>query len=177
MRDEKISRAPQVVGAVERILFSPVAGQLPWSIERIQAVAGAGLQGDRYFARVGTWSDHRIQTGKDLTLIEAEVLEEIGLAGPEARRNIVTRGVRLTDLVGSRFRIGEVECYGDRVCEPCSHLARLTGVSIEALVHRGGLRADILSDGQIRAADLLTRDASTETSRPRFGSRLTRRGR
>jgi MOSC domain-containing protein YiiM len=146
----------KVIGAVEKIFFSPAAGQLPWSIERVRAVAGAGLIGDRYFAGVGTWSQYPVQTGRDLTLIEAEVLEEVGLTGAQARRNIVTCGVRLNDLVGHRFHLGEVECYGDRLCEPCTHLAHLTGLSIEALVHRGGLRADILTDGEIGVSDLLT---------------------
>jgi hypothetical protein len=146
----------KVIGAVEKIFFSPAAGQLPWQIERVRAVAGAGLIGDRYFAGVGTWSEYPVQTGRDLTLIEAEVLEAVAITGAQARRNIVTCGVRLNQLVGQRFRLGAVECYGDRLCEPCSHLARLTGIKVETLVHRGGLRADILTDGEIRVGDLIT---------------------
>lgn len=154
----------KVIGAVEKIFFSPVAGQLPWAIERVRAVAGAGLIGDRYFAGVGTWSEYPVQTGRDLTLIESEVLEAVALTGAQARRNIVTCGVHLNDLVGQHFRVGEVECYGDRLCEPCRHLARLTGVNVEALLHRGGLRADILTDGEIRVGDLITSETVIDPS-------------
>jgi hypothetical protein len=150
-------------GRVEEILVSPVAGQLPWSVERARAIAGVGLEGDRYFAGAGTWSDYPVQTGIDLTLIEAEVLDAVGLAGAEARRNLVTRGIRLNELVGRRFRIGEIACYGDRLCEPCSHLARLTSVSIDALLHRGGLRANILSDGEIIVGDRIALDPAEVT--------------
>jgi MOSC domain-containing protein YiiM len=143
-------------GSVEAILVSPVAAQLPWSVESARAIAGVGLEGDRYFAGVGTWSNYPVQSGKDLTLIEAEVLEAVGLTGADARRNIVTRGIRLNELVERRFRLGQIECYGDRLCEPCNHLGQLTGLSIETLVHRGGLRADILTDGEIHVGDSVT---------------------
>jgi MOSC domain-containing protein YiiM len=120
-----------------------------------RALAGRGLVGDRYYSRSGTWSDYPDQTGMHLTLIEAEVLKAVGLSGAEARRNVVTRGIRLNELVGDRFRIGAVVCAGIRLCEPCTHLSQLTGIPVEALVHRGGLRADILSDGEIAVGDLV----------------------
>jgi MOSC domain-containing protein YiiM len=127
------------------------------SLERAHALAGRGLDGDRYAARRGTFTPaNDTARGYDLTLIEAEVLDDLSLPGGgtldylSARRNIVTRGVNLNALVGRRFRIGDVECLGQRLCEPCSHLERLTGKGVlRALIHRGGLRADILSDGQI----------------------------
>lgn len=120
--------------------------------------AGRGIEGDRYFAGRGTFSNPHAR-GNDLTLIEAEVLD--ALAGPlsslapeEARRNIVTRSIDLNALVGRRFLVGEVECVGQRLCEPCAHLQRLTAPGIlRALVHRGGLRADALSDGVVRVGD------------------------
>jgi MOSC domain len=144
-------------GWVEDILIAPHAAEVPFSVKRARAIAGIGLEGDRYFAGVGTWSDYPVDGGKELTLIEAEVLSAVGLSGAQARRNIVTRGVRLNALVGHRFRIGSIECYGDRLCEPCTHLEQLTAVTVSALVRRGGLRADILTDGEIRVGDLLTR--------------------
>jgi hypothetical protein len=143
-------------GRVEEILVSPYAAELPYAVERARAIEGIGLEGDRYFAGVGTWSNYPVQTGKDLTLIEAEVLEAVGLSGTEARRNVVTRGIALNELVGRHFRIGEVECYGDRLCEPCTHLERLTGISVDVLAHRGGLRVDILSDGELTVGDSIT---------------------
>jgi hypothetical protein len=142
-----------VSGWVEGIFIASHATELPFSVRGVRAIAGIGLEGDRYFAGVGTWSEYPIEGGKDLTLIEAEVLAAIYLSGAHARRNIVTRDVRLNELVGRRFRVGDVECYGDRLCEPCIHLEQLTGITVSALAHRGGLRADILNDGEIRVGD------------------------
>jgi hypothetical protein len=151
-------------GRVEEIVVSPHATELPYVVERARAIASVGLEGDRYFAGVGTWSDYPIQGGKDLTLIEAEVLEAVGLSGREARRNLVTRGIGLNGLVGRRFRVGEIECYGDRLCEPCTHLERLAGVSVAVLARRGGLRADILSDGWISVGDLVVMEPAGEAT-------------
>jgi MOSC domain-containing protein YiiM len=133
------------------------------SLERARALAGRGLDGDRYAAKAGTFTPASdIARGYDLTLIEAEVLDELSLPGGatldylDARRNIVTRGVDLNALVGRRFRIGDVECLGQRLCEPCSHLERLTASGVlRALIHRGGLRADILSDGQLQVGSAI----------------------
>jgi len=141
-------------GRVEAIYLSASARKLPRSVARVRAVHGKGLEGDRYFSRTGTWSDYPVETGRDLTLVEAEVLEEVGLAPAGARRNVLTRGVALEALIGKHFRVGEVECYGDRICEPCAHLERLTRAGVlKALRHRGGLRADITRSGEIAVGD------------------------
>lgn len=143
-------------GRVEAIYISAKAEKLPRSIARVRAVQGRGLEGDRYFDGTGTWSDYPVEEGRDLTLVEAEVLEEVGLAPADARRNVVTRGVSLEALIGKRFRVGEVECYGDRTCEPCAHLERLTRPGVlKALTHRGGLRADITRGGEIAVGDVV----------------------
>jgi MOSC domain-containing protein YiiM len=114
----------------------------------VTAIAGKGLPGDRHFHAGGA------AAGEALTLIEAEALEDVGLTGAESRRQVVVRGVRLNDLVGRRFRVGGVECLGVRLCEPCSHLQRLTRPGIiKDLVHRGGINADILVDGEITVGD------------------------
>ena len=142
-------------GVVEGIFVSATARVEPAPVEYVSAVAGRGLRGDRYFAAEGTFSGQG-GTGRDLTLIEAEALEalerelDIRLAPSAARRNVLTRGVALNDLVGRRFSIGDVECVGRRLCEPCSHLEQLTedGV-LRGLAGRGGLRADVLSGGVI----------------------------
>ncbi len=128
-----------------------------------EAQAGPeGLLGDRYFAGAGTFSNPDA-IGMALTLIEAEALEEEllpdgeRLRPEEARRNLVTRGISLNDLVGRRFQVGEIECLGRRLCEPCAHLQRLTRAGVlRSFVHRGGLRADILSAGVIRVGDTVT---------------------
>ena len=114
----------------------------------VNAVAGKGLEGDRHFFGPGA------AQGEALTLIEAEALAEVGLTGAESRRQLVVRGVRLNDLVGKRFLVGTVECLGTELCEPCLHLQQLTRPGIiKDLIHRGGLRADILSDGRISVGD------------------------
>ena len=120
-------------------------------VESVEAVAGKGLEGDRHFFAEGA------RRGGAITLIEAEVLEDVGLSGPQSRRQVVTRGVRLNDLIGKRFFVGEVECEGVELCEPCLHLQSLTRPGIiDDLVHRGGLNADILSSGTISVGDAVT---------------------
>jgi MOSC domain-containing protein YiiM len=124
-------------------------------VEQATAIAGRGLEGDRYFAGTGFfYRDGKL--GQDITLVEAEALEALAnetgivLSYTDARRNIVTRGIRLNDLVGKRFRIGDVECFGQRLCPPCAHLQELTEPGVlRGLVHRGGLRADIVGGGEI----------------------------
>ena len=146
------------VGVVEAIALSSEAEGPMTVASSAEAVAGRGLLGDRYERGAGTFSNPNGR-GYDLTLVEAEALEELAaggvdLAPAEARRNLIVRGVALDGLIGRRFRVGPVECFGQRRCEPCAHLERLTlpGV-LRGLVHRGGLRADVLSGGEIRPGD------------------------
>lgn len=153
-------------GAVEAIFTAPEAEAEMEKQDEVEAVAGSGLRGDRYFREIETgtfveWEpDEQRYDGYDLTLIERETVEaiehEVGitLAPGEHRRNIETRSVALNHLVGQRFRVGETVCQGERLCEPCSHLQRLSedGV-VSALTHRGGLRANIIESGEIRPGD------------------------
>jgi MOSC domain-containing protein YiiM len=132
--------------SVEAINIGPSEALLP--AESVTAVAGKGLQGDRHFC------EHGAKPGQALTLIEAEALEDVGLTGAPSRRQVVVRGVRLNELVGRRFWVGGIECAGVELCEPCLHLQQLTRPGIiKDLIHRGGLNADILTDGQIRVGD------------------------
>jgi MOSC domain-containing protein YiiM len=124
-----------------------------------RAVPGRGLEGDRYFKETGTYSNEP-GPAREVTLIEIEALDalkrdyEIQLEPGNARRNIVTRGVALNHLVGLEFRVGPVTLRGIRLCEPCSHLEDLTREKVRTgLVHRGGLRAQILTMGTIRVGD------------------------
>jgi MOSC domain-containing protein YiiM len=112
---------------------------------------GKGLEGDRHFHEEGA------PPGQALTLVEAEVVREVGLAPGETRRQLTVRGMKLNDLVGKRFRVGDVECFGVELCEPCSHLEEMTRPGmIKALVHRAGINADIVSGGTIRVGDSVT---------------------
>lgn len=133
---------------VEAIHVGPSSGGALHEVASAQAVAGQGLVGDRHFAPGGA------KPGQALTLVEAEVVEEVGLPPGGTRRQVTVRGVRLNDLVGKRFRVGEVECYGVQLCEPCRHLQELTRPGIvEELVHRAGINADVLGDGTIAVGD------------------------
>jgi MOSC domain-containing protein YiiM len=134
------------------------AGERLQALSQVRVIPGRGLAGDRYAEGIGTFSD---RPGKrDVTLIEAEVLEnyreETGkeLSAAESRRNLLTRGVRLNGLVGQEFQVGQVRMRGLRLSEPCTHLVRLTHwETLRGLVHRGGLIAEILSDGEIAVGD------------------------
>ena len=138
-----------MAGVVERIHVSPEKHELPKAVETVEVTA-EGVRGDRYFG------------ARNLTLIDAEALEGlledtgIELSAAESRRQVLTRGVRLNDLVGRRFSVGEVECVGEEWCEPCSHLQAMTQPGVlRGLVHRAGLRADIVSGGRIAVGDMV----------------------
>ena len=129
----------------------------------ILAIAGRGLEGDRYFNQKGTFSKNA-KGGREVTFIEVEALEAferdygIKLDPRESRRNIVTRGVALNHLVGLEFQAGSARLKGVRLCEPCAHLEKLTGAKVlPGLVHRGGLRAAIVMDGVIQVGDSIVR--------------------
>lgn len=147
-------------GTVARIHLTPESGADPEAVETVEAVAGAGLRGDRYFEDSGTFAD---RDGCALTLIEQEALDaverdhDISLAPGAHRRNITTDGVALNHLVGERFRVGDAVCVGTELCEPCSYLERQLGTQDvrEALVHRGGLRCRIVHGGTISVGDCI----------------------
>ena len=137
-------------GTVEGIHVSTEHERLPEPVQAVE-VTEDGMRGDRYFGE------------RNLTLIEAEAIESfvaetgIELTAAESRRQVLTRGIRLNDLVGRRFLVGEVECVGEEWCEPCSHLQGLTRPGVlPGMVHRAGLRADIVSGGRIAVGDPVT---------------------
>jgi MOSC domain-containing protein YiiM len=127
-----------------------------------------GVDGDRYQDGTGTFSTTPRRVGQDITLIEAEALDDLAANGvsisPEsARRNVVTRGIDLDGLIGKHFRIGDVRCFGQRRAEPCAHLERLTPGTLRGLVHRGGIRADILVPGTIAVGDVVREERDAES--------------
>ena len=146
-------------GTVDSIHIAPAASEPTVSVEQAHAVPGKGLEGDRYFKREGTYSD-RHGPDREITLIEIETIQALErdykyeLSPGDARRNIVTRNVPLNHLVGREFQVGEVTLRGIRLNEPCNHLAGLTDDKVkQGLVHRGGLRAQILTEGTIQPGD------------------------
>ena len=160
-----------VAGTIEGIHLATAMGGATEPRRSARALAGRGLEGDRYASGAGFYSAVPARPGaRQLTLIAGEALDDlfartgIRLEPGEQRRNLVTRGVDLNALVGVPFRIGEVSCLGVALCEPCARLVELTGKEVlEPLVHRGGLRAAILTDGTIRVGDEI---APSEPSSP-----------
>lgn len=150
-------------GEVLHIHVAPTAEATPTRVNSVRAEPGRGLEGDRYYAGTGTYSE-KGGPGREVTLIASEVIEaleaEFGvkLAPGQSRRNITTLGIDLNDFVDRELRVGEVVLRGVRLCEPCEHLEGLVGQAntMRALVHRGGLRCDIISGGTIRVGDQIT---------------------
>jgi MOSC domain-containing protein YiiM len=154
-----LERGGRLAGVVAGLFLSPASGEpMEWR-SSLTLVAGVGVEGDRYAAGLGRFSTPG-RLGQELTLIEAEALEEaaaehgVHLAPADTRRNVLTRGIDLNGLVGQRFTVGDVELVGRRLAEPCSHL-QVTAPpgTLRALVHRGGLRAEIVSGGRIAVGE------------------------
>ena len=162
-------------GEVVSIHVAGKAGTPMLSPETAEAVVGRGLEGDRYFDGSGYWSTHPGR-GREVTLIELESIEALAqeknvvIEPAAARRNIVTRGVPLNHLVGREFQVGGVRLLGCRLCEPCDYLQGLTtdGV-LKGLIHRGGLRAEILVGGTIRVGDPIVAVESGKQSKAEVG--------
>lgn len=147
-------------GRVDAIFVGAVAETPLDSVDSVRAVAGSGLEGDRYAVRAGTFSRSEA-AGREVTLIEWEAISAarsdygIEVSPGDPRRNVVTSGVALNHLVGHEFSVGEVRLRGVRLCEPCEHMEKISGLAgiRKALVHRGGLRAEIVEGGTIRVGD------------------------
>ena len=158
-------------GSVVSIHIAPAGGVPLAVVPEVRAVPGRGLEGDRYFLGRGYYSPRPSPGGRDVTLIETETLEAlehgivnadgerlgIKLTAADTRRNIATAGVPLNHLVGRTFWVGAVQLRGTRLCEPCQYLETLTGRPrlMSGLLHRGGLRAQILTEGLIRTGDVI----------------------
>jgi len=148
-------------GLLVAIFISPTAGEIPHEVRTARALAGKGLEGDRYAQGNGTFSKNAGQ--RDVTLIESEALELFAretdhrLEAASTRRNLLTRGIRLNDLVGQEFVVGRIPMRGLRLCEPCAHLARVTSAPVfPGLIRRGGLYAQILEDGELAVGDVIS---------------------
>lgn len=145
-------------GSVVSIHVAATEGGALTPLQAVHAVPGYGLEGDRYytFAKAGG-----IRPDQEITLVAEESVEEFNkeygtaIKPEESRRNIVTRGVPLNELVGRDFQVGEVTVRGHRLCEPCTDLVKYTGREeiLPGLVHRAGMRAQVLTEGVIRVGD------------------------
>ncbi len=149
-------------GAVVSIHVAADAEGPMTAVVSVRAIPGKGLEGDRYGRGAGTFSK-KPKPDREVTLIEQEAIEavardyEVPINPGDTRRNIVTRDVALNHLVGREFSVGPVRLRGLLLCEPCKHLAKLTTTELSnALVHRGGLRCQIVTDGVIRVGDAIS---------------------
>ena len=147
------------LGTVLSIQIAPNGTDSLRNLEQINAIECMGLEGDRYYNRTGTYSNKHDES-REATFIESEALEALAkdynveLKGTESRRNISTRGVALNHLVGKEFKVGEAVFRGIRLCEPCTHLEEVSGKPArKGLIHRGGLRAQIIKSGMIQVGD------------------------
>lgn len=145
-------------GRVEAVYLARGRGEGRERVDGVRAVEGKGLEGDRYFG-VARKGRGRYDPERQVTLIEAEAIDAVAVARPDftagdARRNVVTRGVRLNALVGKTFRVGRAVLRGVELCDPCRRLEKLTyrGV-MRDLDDRGGLRAIVVTSGEIREGD------------------------
>jgi len=146
-------------GTVLSIQIAPNGTDLLRNLDQVNAIEGMGLEGDRYYNRTGTYSNKH-DASREVTLIESEALEalakdyEVEIKGTESRRNISTQGVALNHLVGREFKVGGAVLRGIRLCEPCTHLEEVSGKPArKGLIHRGGLRAQIIKSGLIQVGD------------------------
>ena len=150
-----------MAGTVEAIFLARQKGTPRSEVASALAVVGRGLEGDKNCLKEGTVLTED-RAGREVTLIEAEALvaleRETGIVldASEALRNLVTRGVRLNELVGCQFAVGAVVLRGIEPCHPCSHLEKKTQPGVKAgLTNRGGLRAQVVRGGTIRTGDLV----------------------
>ncbi len=147
---------------VEAIYIAPARGKPTVPVDHAHLVPGLGIEGDRYY-RLHQSGAMSSKPGHELTLIEFEALDAISrvdgipITPAQARRNIVTRGIALNDLVGRDFYVGDIHLRGLRLCEPCTYLADQTDPRIKAaMAHRGGLRAQIITEGILHLNDTIT---------------------
>jgi MOSC domain-containing protein YiiM len=156
--------AEAAMSTVEAICIAPTASVAMQDVASVEAVVGVGLVGDRYAEGIGFYSPRPTDPGaREVTLFEAEVLDRllrehgIQLSASEHRRNLTVRGVKLDELLGQRFSVGDVVLEGVKDCPPCKHLVQLTGKTVlQPLVNRGGLRARIVVGGTLRVGDNVT---------------------
>ena len=125
-------------------------------IDSVTAYAGKGLENDRFF------KDNN-NSSSQLTLIESENIDNFNkssgtnISYENFRRNIVTKNIRLNNLVNKEFFIGNAKVKGVELCEPCLHLKIILGQKnlVEKLVHKAGLRCEILTSGKISVGDII----------------------
>jgi len=146
-----------MIGKIEEILVCEKAGQALFNLREAALIQGKGIEGDRYFLKAGTFSEALEKSGDfEITMIEREEVNSfnnetcLAYEASAFRRNLVTSGIRLNELVGKEFTVGDARLYGVRLCEPCGYLAGLLGETVmDHMVHKAGLRAVIRKSGRV----------------------------
>ncbi|MDG2502650.1 MAG: hypothetical protein P8M77_09700 [Porticoccaceae bacterium] len=154
-------------GQITGIYIAPKKGANMSGHQQVSVRAGKGIEGDRFFSNTGkNRSNYKGQPDWEITLIESEVItafnQDTGnkFHDSDFRRNLVTEGIRLNDLVGKTFQIKGVTFYGVQLCEPCAGLQKRLAVKIlPALVGKGGLRAQIRGNGLVAVGDSISSSA------------------
>lgn len=151
-------------GIVKDILIASKQGEGLVSCDSVTVEEGNGIVGDRYYEGTGTFSEKLKGLPEvEVTLIEMEEVVAFNsktsknFEPKDFRRNIVTEGIRLNDLEGKMFKVGDVQLKGIRLCEPCAHLAGILGDEImQYMVHKAGLRAQVIRGGEIQKLDVVS---------------------
>ncbi|WHA42611.1 MOSC domain-containing protein [Agrobacterium larrymoorei] len=154
------SATPYWRGTVFGIHICP-RGILPMqSVPDANLLEECGIEGDRYARNTGYYSEEGF--GHQISFFESEVLDtlrrdhNIEFGPEEHRRNITTRGVPLTHMIGTRFKIGDAVFLGTKFSTPCKHLVEVTGKEVfNPLINRSGLYARILKGGRISVGDVI----------------------
>ena len=151
-------------GRIVELLTAESAGAPMLSVRKVELVAGIGIAGDRYATRRGHWSDPR-WPDQELTLLMAEVADRLRLPARALRRNVVTRGVELDDLIGVTFAAGGALLLGVRRCDPCRYIEQFTrDGALRELVDRGGLRVHIVRGGRLSVGDAIVPLSSEQST-------------
>jgi len=150
-----------MTAVIKQIYIAETSGAAPQATSRAQLIAGQGIQGDRYFSRLPSISS---DPSTEITLIEQEQVDQFNTQHNrqynygDFRRNIITHGMPLNSLLGKIFWLGTVQLKGIMLCEPCAYLAKtLDPLVLPHLLNKGGLRAQILSSGEIKLGETIQR--------------------
>ena len=144
------------MGKVIEIGITNIKGNQIQNVNKVEALKGKGLQNDRKFSENN-------QKERQVTLIEIENINHfnnisnINIPPVDFRRNIITENVRLNELVGKEFFVGNIKLKGHDLCRPCKYLQDKLKQNnfVKELLHKGGLRCEILTTGKINVGDII----------------------
>ena len=148
---------------ITALYITPAKSQPLIDVAQVEAIAGRGLVGDRYYLGTGYYSG-KPGWGANVSLLAAEAIDAVNaghaqhFTGAMLRRNIVTRGIDVETLIGREFQLGTAVLRGLKRYPPCRHLAELCGAPelIRYLAYCGGIGAEVVASGVIAVGDEVT---------------------